>query len=77
MKNHHGYFDIYKQKRPRLSASQKVGRFQDFASILHQNVELTCTTSSELYKSIGHREVGQRTLNVENLPYHTRFECRF
>ena len=59
MKKYHGYFDIYKQKWPRLPDSQKVGRFKDFASILHQNVELTCTTSSELYKSIGHREVGQ------------------
>ena len=77
MRNHQGYFDIYDQKRPQLPVSQKVGNFKDFASILHQNVEPTCTTSSELYRSIGHREVGQRTLHVENLLQLTKCYCIF
>ena len=68
MKNYQGHLNISGQKRSQLSASEKVGRYRNFTLILHQNVQPTCTTSSELYKSIGHREVGQRTLNVENLP---------
>ena len=68
MKKYQGYLNIPGQNRSQLSASQKVGRYRDFTLIFHQNVQPTCTTSSELYKSIGHREVGQRTPNVENLP---------
>ena len=77
IKTDQGYLNISGQKRSQLSASQKVGRFWDFTLILHQNVELTYTTSSELYKFIGHREVGQRALNVENLTQVTRFYYSF
>ena len=68
MKNYQGHLNISGKKRSQLSASQKGGRYRDFTLILRQNVQPTCTTSSGLYKSIGHREMGQRTPKVENLP---------